>query len=149
MPLERTVRRYTAYLRGWCQAFGEHDTIVPPAEGISCLFGDRQIGFILSRELTRKLYHEVLGGHLSSPVLEMDAHCLRIGGFCQALPETWEQRGLPLLSQLMQGEKDVHLYLTYHLTYPSGTRIITFSQRKPLPIIYKEITPMEVRLTLS
>jgi len=147
MPLERTLRRYTAYLKGWCQAFGEHDTVAPLAERISCLVGDKQIGFILSRELTRELYYEVLGGRLSMPVLDMDARSMRIGGFCQALPEIWEQQGLPVLTQLMQGENDLHLYLTYHLTYPSGTRIITISQRKPLPIIYKEISPMEIRLS--
>jgi hypothetical protein len=147
MPVERTVRRYTAYLRGWCQAFGEHDVVVPPGEDITCLFGEKQIGFILSRELTRKLYREVLGKHLSSPLLDIDARGIRVGRFSQALPEIWQQRGLPVLNQLMQAEKDLHLYLTYHLTYPSGTRIITLSQRKPLPIIYKEITPMSMRLT--
>gem|GEM_PF-4641025 len=35
MPLERTVRRYTAYFRGWCQAFGEHEFVAPQDEGIS------------------------------------------------------------------------------------------------------------------
>jgi hypothetical protein len=148
MPLERTVRRYTAYFRGWCQAFGEHDAVAPPDEDITCLFGEAQIGFILPSELTRTLYREVLGRQLSRPLLDINPERVRIGRFRQALPEIWQQRGLQVFSQLMQAEKDLHLYLTYHLTYPSGTRIITLSQRKPLSIIYKEIGPMDIRLTL-
>lgn len=148
MQLERTVRRYTAYFRGWCQTFGEHEAVALPDEDISCLFAEEQIGFILSRELTRALYREVLGRQLSSPQLDINPERMRVGQFRLMLPEIWKQRGLQMLNQLMQAEKDLHLYLTYHLTYPSGTRIVTLSQRKPLPIIYKEIRPMDIRLTL-
>ncbi len=64
----------------------------------------------------------------------------------QALPEIWQKQDLKVFTQLMQAESDLHLYLTYHFMYPSGTRIVTLSQRKPLPIIYKEIRPMDIRL---
>ena len=147
MSLERTVRRYTAYFRGWCQAFGEHNVVTPQDQGISWLFGENQIGFILSRELSRSLYREVLGKQRSSPLLEISAECVRVGRFSQLLPDIWQQQGLKVFTQLMQAESDLRLYLTYHLVYPSGTRIATFSQRKPLPIIYKEIRPMGIRLT--
>ena len=149
MPLERTIRRYTAYFRGWCQAFGEHDAVAPPDEDIICLFGEEQIGFILSRELTRTLYREVLGRQVSTPLLDINPERVRVGQFRQVLPKIWRQRGLPVLTQLMRAGSDPHLYLTYHLTYPSGTRIVTLSHRKPLPIIYKEIKPMDIRLTLK
>ena len=146
MPIERTVRRYTAYFRGWCQAFGEHDIFVPQDEGISLLFGEEQMGFILPRELTRALYREVLGKQLSSPLLDINPERVQVGKFHQALPEIWKQQGLQVFSRLAQTENDMHLYLTYHFMYPSGTRIVTFSQRKPLSIIYKEIEPMSIRL---
>jgi hypothetical protein len=146
MPIERTVRRYTAYFRGWCQAFGEHDIVAPQDEGISLLFGEEQMGFILPRELTRALYREVLGKQLSSPLLDINPKRVQVGKFHQALPEMWKQQGLQLFSRLAQTENDLHLYLTYHFMYPSGTRIVTFSQRKPLSIIYKEIEPMSIRL---
>jgi hypothetical protein len=146
MPIERTVRRYTAYFRGWCQAFGEHDIFAPQDEGISLLFGEEQMGFILPRELTRALYREVLGKQLSSPLLDINPERVQVGKFHQALPEMWKQQGLQVFSRLAQTENDLHLYLTYHFMYPSGTRIVTFSQRKPLTIIYKEIEPMSIRL---
>jgi hypothetical protein len=148
MPLERPVRRYTAYFRGWCQAFGEHDVVAPQDEGVSWLFGDEQIGFILPRELTRTLYREVLGKQLLSPLLDFNPERLRVGRFRQALPDTWQQRGLEVFSTLMRAEKDLHLYLTYHFMYPAGTRIVTLSQRKPLSIIYKEIRPMKITAEL-
>jgi hypothetical protein len=40
----------------------------------------------------------------------------------------------------------VHLYLTSHLLYGGGNRIITFSNRKPLLIIYKVIGTMRVSM---
>ena len=146
MLLERTVRCYTAYFRGWCQAFGEHDVLASQDEDIRWLIGEQQIGFIPSREQTRALYREVLGKQLSSPLLEINPECVRVGRFRQALPEIWQEQGQKVLTQLMQAENDLHLYLTYHFMYPSGTRIVTLSQRKPLPIIYKEIRPMDIRL---
>ena len=149
MQLERTVRRYSAYFRGWCQAFGEHDVVESQGEGIRWLFGEQQIGFILPRELTRKLYREVLGKEHSSPLMDLNPERVRVGRFCQALPEIWQQRGLEAFSQLMQAENDLHLYLTYHFMYPSGTRIVALSQRKPLPIIYKEIRHINITLTLG
>jgi len=146
MPLERTVQRYTAYFRNWCQAFGEHDVVASQDEGISWLFDEKQIGFILSRELTRSLYREVLGKQRSNPLMEINAERVQVGQFRLVLPDIWQEQGLKVFTQLMQAENDLHLYLTYHFTYPSGTRIVTLSQRKPLPIIYKEIRPMDIRL---
>lgn len=146
MPFERTVRRYTAYFRGWCQAFGEHDLVAPQDEGINWLLGEKQIGFILPGALTRSLYREVLGKQRSSPLLDINAERVRVGEFRQVLPAIWQEQGLKVFTELMQVENDLHLYLTYHFVYPSGTRIVTFSQRKPLPIIYKEIKTMDIRL---
>jgi hypothetical protein len=34
------------------------------------------------------------------------------------------------------------MYLTYHLIYPPGTRIITLSRKAPLPLLYKEMAPL-------
>lgn len=146
MPLERKVRRYTAYFRGWCQAFGEHDLVAPQDEGINWLLGKKQIGLILPGALTRSLYREVLGKQRPSPLLDINAERVQVGGFRQVLPQIWREQGLKVFTELMQADKDLHLYLTYHFVYPSGTRIVTLSQRKPLSIIYKEVKPMDIRL---
>jgi hypothetical protein len=42
----------------------------------------------------------------------------------------------------------LHLYLTYHFLYRSGTRIVTLSRKQPLAIIYKQISPMQIELNL-
>jgi hypothetical protein len=38
----------------------------------------------------------------------------------------------------------VHMFLSYHLIYPPGTRIITVSRRSPLPLLYKEMAPLPI-----
>ena len=40
----------------------------------------------------------------------------------------------------------MHLYQTYHLIYPSGTRILTLSARAPLGILYRELPPLKLRI---
>ena len=50
--------------------------------------------------------------------------------------------GYAALRELLLGEAEVHMYLTYHLIYPPGTRIITLSRKAPLPLLYKEMAPL-------
>jgi hypothetical protein len=44
---------------------------------------------------------------------------------------------------LLAGD-ETHMFLTYHLIYPPGTRIITVSLKPPLPLLYKEMAPLAV-----
>jgi hypothetical protein len=36
------------------------------------------------------------------------------------------------------------MFLTYHLIYPPGTRIITVSSKPPLGLLYREMEPLTV-----
>jgi hypothetical protein len=58
-----------------------------------------------------------------------------------------DRTGLSRIRSLFNSGLLVHMYLTSHVYYPAGTRIITFSTRKPVPIMYKEIIPLCVRLS--
>jgi hypothetical protein len=53
------------------------------------------------------------------------------------------------MQQFLEVTTRLHVFLSSHFMYGSGTRIITLSRRKPLAIIYKEIGPMHLRLLES
>ena len=72
--------------------------------------------------------------------------CVRIGEFHQDLSATEDKPGLDALRQALEKPGDLHLYLTHHFLYRAGTRIITFSRKQPLAIIYKQISPMQIEL---
>jgi len=57
-----------------------------------------------------------------------------------------EKRMLLSVVIALEGNDEIHVFLTSHLLYGSGSRIITFSSKKPLSIIYKEIGTMRIRL---
>ncbi len=40
--------------------------------------------------------------------------------------------------------QDIHMFLCSHFIYSPRTRIITFSQKKPTPIMYKEMPPLKL-----
>jgi len=145
-PLEREVKRYAAYFRGWCQAFGEHRLEPSGDDAVSWLIAEQQLGIILSRPLTRALYREALGQRRQPPLLSISPRQLQVGAFCYRFRKPLEPSVLEALTQLLQGPQTLHLYLTYHFMYPSGTRIITLSHNKPLHIIYKEIGSMRIGL---
>lgn len=50
------IRRYAAYYTGLCVAFGEHDTRYDEEKEINWLFGDSNIGFILSPRLKQTFF---------------------------------------------------------------------------------------------
>ena len=50
------IRRYAAYIKGWCQAYGEHEGLFTEDESISWLYTDEQTGLILPAGLGKKLY---------------------------------------------------------------------------------------------
>ena len=145
-PLEREVKRYAAYFRGWCQAFGEHESEATRDDAISWLVAEQQVGIILSRPLTRALYREALRRQTAPPLLTISPQCLRVEAFHYRFRKPLEAHILNAVRDILQAPQDLHLYLSYHFMYPSGTRIITLSRSKPLHIIYKEIGPMRIGL---
>ena len=143
---QRKVRRYAAYFKGWCQAFGEHQTLAQQEDGVNWLLAENQIGFILPKGLTKALYREVLGRQGEPPTLRIGQDCVRVGEFHYTLSTSGDKPGIDALRHTLRNPGDLHLYLTYHFLYRSGTRIITLSRKQPMAIIYKEISPMQFKL---
>ena len=146
MTHEHQIRRYAAYLKGWCQAFGEHEGLFAEDESISWLYAVDQIGLILPEGLNKKLYREALGKVCKSPVLSINSDCVDIGKFHYNFSSPSDVEGLSKLTKLLNTADEIHLYLTYHFMYKPGTRIITFSSNPPWGLIYKEIDPMQLQL---
>ena len=147
MPKERLIRRYSAYFQGWAQAFGNHHGSFDEERDLNWLFGDDddQIGIILTPRLRRLLLHEVLSRH------EKEAHLIlepdRVGIGDVSLPAGFrEEEAVRTIRWLFDAPGDLHLFLTYHLFFPQGTRILTLSRKAPLPIIYKDMEPILVRI---
>lgn len=145
MTSELELKRYSAYFRGWCQAFGEHEGIPGNESGISWLFTDSQAGFILPQPLIRSLYREVLL-HRESPTLTISHNILEIGSLRLELAKRHEKRALDAVENIIDCGEELHVFLTSHLLYGTGARIFTLSSKKPLSIIYKEIGSMRMRL---
>jgi hypothetical protein len=143
--IEREIIRYSAYFKGWCQAFGEHDGIQCKESGIDWLLADHQLGLVLPQNTVKQLYREVLL-HKHTPTLTFREDCIEIGALRIALEKRQEQKALDAVAEILASPEAVHLYLTSHLVYGGGNRIITFSNRKPLLIIYKVIGTMHVRM---
>jgi len=143
--LERTLKRHAAYFRGWCQAFGEHEHIDGRASGVHWLLAENQLGLVLPKTMIKPLYREVLL-HQRAPVLTFRRERVEIGAVRLELDPARERPALEAIAAILQHRDDVHLYLTSHLLYGGGNRIITFSGKKPLIIIYKEIGTMQVRV---
>jgi len=146
MSQTREIHRYAAYFKGWCQTFGEHETEFMGDESIGWLYGENQIGLILPLELNKQLYRKVLGKTHKTPELTFSRDSIGIGDFHYTFSESGDLAGLLKLIQLLDNNRELHLYLTYHFIYPKGTRITTFSTEKPLPLIYKEIEPLQIYL---
>ena len=146
MTHEHLIRRYAAFFKGWCQAFGEHEGLFAENDSITWLFSDNQIGLILPQGLNRGLHREVLGKKRKSPTLTIQPDCVSVGNFCYNFVSPTDIEGSSRLMKLLDSADDIYLYLTYHFMYERGTRIITFSHNPPWGLIYKEIDPMQLQL---
>jgi hypothetical protein len=147
MSCEMKIKRYTAYYAGWCLAFGEHESDYSEQRDINWLFGDGKVGFALSTSLKRPLYRELFGISEYLPRVTMQAELFQVGRFSYPLSDEQDRMGLEKLMQLFAQSEDIYMFLTSHFCYPSGTRIITFSTKKPPIIIYKEISPLLLSLS--
>jgi hypothetical protein len=140
----RIVKRYNAYYRGWCLAFGEHDADYDEERNISWLFGEDRIGLILSSTLRKQAQHELLGHHDEIPQLSLSNDSVVLNQYRHQLQDDVDMRNiLRLKTFLLQGE-EMHMFLCSHLFYPSRTRILTFATKKPLIIMYKEMQPLNL-----
>ncbi|MCB1751408.1 MAG: hypothetical protein KDI74_06755 [Gammaproteobacteria bacterium] len=146
MTDEYELKRFSAYFRGWCQAFGEHESIPGGAEGISWLLGDDQVGFILPQHMTKPLYREVLRT-IEAPLLTLGRDSVKIGKLQYQLAQFADHPAMIAIQKVLESESRSHLYLTSHFMYGPGAKIITLSNKKPLSIIYKEIGRMRIRLS--
>lgn len=142
---DRTVKRYAAYFRGWCQTFGEHDSLADHEREIYWLVSEGQAGFVLPRPDLKKMYREVLL-HQSVPALSFHHHQMEVGGFHFDLASEHEHRIMETIGSLLDTDNDLHVYLTSHFMYGTNARIMTLSRKKPLSIIYKEIGSIRIRL---
>ncbi len=145
MGVERDVTRYSAYYRGWCQAFGEHEALADEGQEVTWLLGDERVGVIVPPRLLRSLTHELQGERRDTPSLILAANHLQAGETRHPVP-AYPPRAVELLGRLLRESPEVHLFLTYHLFYESGTRIITFSAKRPLPLLYKTLGPLHLSL---
>jgi hypothetical protein len=146
MPSERNIRRYTAFFRGWATAFGAHEKEADEERGLIWLFGDGQVGLILTPAVKRFLYPLFLGrSRDDAPLVRLDSELLRINDVEIPFGEK-DKRAFDSMQELMRASGDLHLYQTYHLVYPGGTRILTLSRRSPLPLVYREIAPLPIIL---
>jgi len=143
--LEREIKRYSAYFRGWCQTFGEHESIPGEANGITWLLADHQAGFILPKNLTRSLYREILL-HPEAPTMKIKGNTVKIGSFGFTLEKNQEQRTLEAIEKILEKGDEFHVFLTSHFMYGTDARIMTLSRKKPLAIIYKEVGSMRIRV---
>ncbi|MCG6935896.1 MAG: hypothetical protein LJE73_08360 [Proteobacteria bacterium] len=146
MTTECQIQRYAAYFKGWCQAFGEHESVIGDEAEISWLLGDDQVGLILPQDLNKSLYREALGKKHEVPTLRLSRDSVRIGKFEHLFLTAHDKSGFDRLRQILNTSQPLHLFLTYHFMYQQGTRIVTFSRKAPLNIIYKTIGPMNIQL---
>ena len=141
--MEKIIHRYSAHFPRWCQAFGDH---VPDSGGearaVEWLIGAESVGVILLPEMRHLLMHELLGQKV--PELEFQQRSLRLNRHDYHERTVLGHPGYAALRELLLGQDESHMLLTYHLIYPPGTRIITLSRKSPLPLLYKEMAPLAI-----
>ena len=145
MPAYCTIHRYSAYFRGWAQAFGYHESHTDGRNELEWLSGKDQLGLVMTPRLKRFLNPRFLGKRGYAPAVAIAEQGLWIDDTWVSVAEA-NQGVFETALGLLGGSPALHLFLTYHLFYPSGTRILTLSKNPPLLIIYKEIEPVRVQL---
>ena len=149
MPFDREIRRYAAYFRNWAQAFGEHEAEFDEADEINWLYADGQMGFILGHALRRAVFRELLARHDNTASIRISRRQVTIGETTHRLDSDKDRRGMERFLSLLRDEAPLHMYPAYHFMYSPGTRILTFSHKGPLRLIYKEIAPLRITVRQS
>jgi hypothetical protein len=146
MSFECEIKRYAAYYAGWCVAFGEHKMSYNEEKEINWLVAEDKIGIAVAPRLKRALDRELLGRHQDDPCIRLADSSVAINEQIFELDSSYDRRCLEQLKALFQNGDQVHMYLTNHFCYPPGTRIITFSKKKPLVVMYKEIQSLKLSI---
>lgn len=141
---ECEIKRYAAYYAGWCAAFGEHKLSYDEEREINWVVGESKIGFAVRPRLKRILNRELLGKHHQYPQITLTNRFVTINDRSFDFDLGDAGPGVEQLRDFFSAADEIHMFLTSHLCYPPGTRIITFSKKKPLLIIYKEIQPLKL-----
>lgn len=141
----RVIKRYNAYYKGWCLAFGEHTADYDDERDISWLFGEQRMGLILSTNLLKRAQHELLG-HQSIPELLLSDQSVAFNRFDFSLQDKIDLQNIQRFKEFLLEGEEMHMFLCNHLIYPSKTRILTFSTQKPLIIMYKEMQPLKLTI---
>ncbi|MCU7905276.1 MAG: hypothetical protein KZQ76_05345 [Candidatus Thiodiazotropha sp. (ex Epidulcina cf. delphinae)] len=144
MNESRIIKRYNAYYKDWCLAFGEHTVEYEEERDINWLFGEDRIGLILSRALWKEAQHQLLGHHQEIPQLVLSDDTVGINKFDYRLKDDIGRMNIQKLKTFLLSKEELHMFLSSHLFYPSHTRIITFAMKKPLLIMYKEMQPLQL-----
>lgn len=145
MVTQRLINRYSAFYLGWCVAFGEHELADEQQRDIQWLFGEDKVGIILTAELSLRFLRELLGRD-EVPEIVLDSNAVRVNALQYTMADEQDRQGLQRLRGFLDCADPVHMFLSSHFCYPPGTRIVTFAKKKPLPIMYKEIAPLRLRL---
>ena len=140
----RLVRRYAAYYFNWCQAFGEHQADDGGSTNMRWLHGEDRMGIIVASELRKRALRELQGKRSEELGIVLTSSYAEVSQACYPVPQA-DRPGVARLIEFMHECNEVHMYLTYHLFYPPGTRIITFSSKRPGVLFYKEIEPFTVQ----
>lgn len=140
----RIIKRYTAYYRGWCVAFGEHEAKYDEGRDINWLFGEDKVGMILSSGLRKKMYRELLGHHEEIPEFIVTDWSFSINELTYHLTDDTDKLGAQSLKKFLLNSHDLHMFMCSHLFYPPRTRILTFAKKKPILIMYKEMQPLKL-----
>ncbi len=144
--MEKIVHRYSAHFPRWCQALGDH---VPDpggeARAVEWLVAVDCVGVIVLPEIRHLLTHGLLGA--KTPELEFCARSPRLNQRGYAEVTVIAHPGYAALRELLLGVHEAPMFLTYHLIYPPGTRIITVSRKPPLPLLYKEMAPLPISVS--
>ena len=144
---EIEIKRYAAYYRGWCQAFGEHEGEVEESADINWIYSEQSIGMVMSPVLQKRLMRHLIGKGNAEPSITLSSRGLEVGGEWISLESETDVHGLERIQALLNSGLLIHMYMTSHFYYPAGTRIITFSPRKPLTIMYREIPPLHIQIS--
>lgn len=148
MAYQRIIKRYAAYYMGWCQAFGEHELVEGRGTTIQWLVGEGKVGLILPRDIRKLFLRALVSKRRRHPTLVFRKATFEIAIDESVLPivEGQNPSGLQRLMALLDSDDDVHMFLAKHFFYPPGTRIVSFSSKRPLTILYKEMDPLRVRV---
>ena len=142
----RVIRRYNAYYHGWCLAFGEHEASYEEDQEINWLFGGDRMGMVLAPRLRKLIFRGLLGRHDKIPELTLTNDTVKVERSAYVLSDDASKTGMRSFQKFLLGGEEFHMFLSSHFCYPPGTRIVTFSKKKPLGIMYKEMRPMKLNL---